>query len=66
VLLGLLGAYRWRGVVLALFAAMLACFFWVTRGGGPVLHGASIRLIGALEFWPPLMTYVMAGAVFYL
>jgi peptidoglycan/LPS O-acetylase OafA/YrhL len=64
--LGLAGAFQRRVIVAALFAAMTAAFLYTTRSGAPALHGASIPLIGNAEFWPPLTTYFMAGAVFRL
>lgn len=65
-LLGMMGGFRRRGFVLALFGVMTAAFLWSTWGGAAVLHGRSIRFLGDLEFWPPLSTYFVAGTVAYL
>ena len=63
---GLIGLYRYRGAILALFAGMLAAYIWQQYGHQGLFAGRELRVIGSIDMWPHYLAQYLAGMCFYL
>lgn len=65
-LFGLVGLYRFRGVLLGLFGVTLLLYLREVYGHLPFCPGVVLPVVGQVAMWPRYLTQYLAGMCFYL